>query len=63
MERAQKRDQGVARSTGRLSVFQEKTPERQAAKPLVNSVIPSSKEELIKSIIFSEILAPPKSKR
>ena len=63
MEREQKRDQGEARSSGRLSVFQEKNPERQAAKPLVNSVIPSSKEELIKSIIFAEVLAPPKSKR
>jgi len=63
MERAQKRNQGEARSTGRLSVNHTKTPEHLTSKPVVNSVIPSSKEELIKSIIFAEVLAPPKSKR
>ncbi|SFQ75897.1 hypothetical protein SAMN05421670_0153 [Psychrobacillus psychrotolerans] len=62
MEREVKRNQGVARSSGRLSTHQESAPLRPETTP-VNSMLPSSEDELIRAIIFSEILAPPKSKR
>lgn len=62
MEREVKRDQGVARSSGRLSTHQNNIPVT-VSTPVVDSIIPSSQDELIKGIIFSEILAPPKSKR
>ena len=62
MEREHKRDQGVARTSGRLSTHQESAPLRPETTP-VNSMLPSSEDELIRAIIFSEILAPPKSKR
>lgn len=62
LEREVKRDQGVARSSGRLSTHQKNIPVT-VSTPVVDSLIPSSQDELIKGIIFSEILAPPKSKR
>ncbi|WP_427137057.1 hypothetical protein [Psychrobacillus psychrodurans] len=62
MEREVKRDQGVARSSGRLSTHQ-KNVSVTIPTPVVDSLIPSSQDDLIKGIIFSEILAPPKSKR
>ena len=62
VQREVNRDQGVPRSTGRLSVYQEKNP-LKSSKPVVHSVIPSTKDELVRSIIFAELLAPPKSKR
>ena len=58
-----KRDQGLARSTGRLSTHQQKAPIIQVSTQEVSSLIPSTQDELIKGIIFSEILGPPKSKR
>ena len=63
IERELKRDQGSARSTGRLSTHQQKAPIVQVSAPEVSSLIPSTQDELIKGIIFSEILGPPKSKR
>ncbi|MEK5147478.1 hypothetical protein MKX53_10610 [Psychrobacillus sp. FSL K6-4615] len=62
MEREVKRNQGVARTSGRLSTHKESAPLRPETTP-VNSMLPSSEDELIRAIIFSEILAPPKSKR
>ena len=62
MEREVKRNQGVARTSGRLSTHQETVPLRPETTP-VNSMLPSSEDELIRAIIFSEILAPTKSKR
>lgn len=62
MEREVKRNQGVARTSGRLSTHQESAPLLPEITP-VNSMLPSSEDELIRAIIFSEILAPPKSKR
>ncbi|QUG42149.1 hypothetical protein KD050_02290 [Psychrobacillus sp. INOP01] len=62
-EREVKRNQGVARTSGRLSTHQENAPLRQVSTPVVNTILPSNEDELIKGIIFSEILAPPKSKR
>lgn len=62
MVREVKRNQGVARTSGRLSTHQESAPLRPETTP-VNSMLPSSEDELIRAIIFSEILAPPKSKR
>lgn len=62
MEREVKRNQGVARTSGRLRTHQESAPLRPETIP-VNSMLPSSEDELIRAIIFSEILAPPKSKR
>lgn len=62
MEREVKRNQGVARTSGRLSTHQESAPLPPETTP-VNSMLPSSEDELIRAIIFSEILAPPKSKR
>lgn len=62
MEREVKRNQGVARTSGRLSTHQESAPLLPETTP-VNSMLPSSEDELIRAIIFSEILAPPKSKR
>ena len=56
------RDQGVPRSTGRLSVHQ--VSQRNAAKnSVVQNIMPDTKEELMRAIVLSEILAPPKSKR
>lgn len=63
MEREVKRNQGVARTSARLSTHQESAPLRPENTPVVNSMLPSSEDELIRAIIFSEILAPPKSKR
>ncbi|MFJ7826832.1 hypothetical protein [Psychrobacillus sp. NPDC096623] len=63
MEREVKRDQGVSRGPGRLSAHQEKATERLKSSPVVNNLLPSNEDELIRAIIFSEILAPPKSKR
>ncbi|MEI4769503.1 hypothetical protein WAX74_07570 [Psychrobacillus sp. FJAT-51614] len=61
VEREVMRDQGKPRSTGRLSVHQEKK-EKKVSQPNIN-VIPNSKDDLVKAIVFSEILAPPKSRR
>ena len=63
LEREVKRNQGVARTSGRLSAHQEKGLVLQETTPVVSSILPSNEDELIKAIIFSEILAPPKSKR
>ena len=63
MEREHKRDQGVARTSGRLSTHQENAPLRPKSTPVVSSILPSNEDELIRAIIFSEVLAPPKSKR
>ena len=62
-ERELKRDQGSARSTGRLSAHQQKVPVNQVSTQEVSSLIPSTQDDFIKGIIFSEVLAPPKSKR
>lgn len=62
VERDIKRDQGVPRSTGRLSVYQAEKP-RQSVEPMLNSILPDTKEELMRAIVLSEILALPKSKR
>ncbi|MER2169068.1 MAG: hypothetical protein ABS938_00375 [Psychrobacillus psychrodurans] len=56
------RDQGVPRSTGRLSVHQVR-PTNIAKKSVVQDIMPDTKEELMRAIVLSEILAPPKSKR
>ncbi|AYC29618.1 hypothetical protein [Paenisporosarcina cavernae] len=47
---------------GRLSLHQESETKSPTVKPK-NSIIPSTKEEIIQGIIFSEILSKPKSKR
>ncbi|MEK4521683.1 hypothetical protein NSQ95_11100 [Psychrobacillus sp. FSL W7-1457] len=56
------RDQGVPRSTGRLSVHQVGTTDI-TKKSVVHNIMPDTKEELMRAIVLSEILAPPKSKR
>ncbi|WP_298472864.1 hypothetical protein [Psychrobacillus sp. FSL K6-4046] len=56
------RDQGVPRSTGRLSVHQV-GPTNITKKSVVQEIMPDTKEELMRAIVLSEILAPPKSKR
>ena len=63
MEREVKRNQGAARTSGRLSTHQENAPLRQTPTSVGKTLLPSNKDELIRAIIFSEILAPPKSKR
>lgn len=63
VQREVNRDQGVPRSPGRLSVYQGNTRNLNDSKPVIQSVLPDTKEELIRAIILSEILAPPKSKR
>lgn len=62
VEREVKRNQGVARAPGRLSAHQDNA-QKLTTTPVVNNLLPSNEDELIKAIIFSEILAPPKSKR
>ncbi|MEK4486513.1 hypothetical protein MHH81_13110 [Psychrobacillus sp. FSL H8-0484] len=62
-QREVSRDQGVARTSGRLSVHQENKASLNSGKPIVHSILPNTKDELVRAIIFSEILAPPKSKR
>lgn len=61
VEREVTRNQGKPRSTGRLSVHQE-NKEQKVSRPDIN-IIPNSKDDLVKAIVFSEILAPPKSRR
>lgn len=56
------RDQGVPRSTGRLSTHQVR-PINVTKKSVVQEIMPDTKEELMRAIVLSEILAPPKSKR
>lgn len=63
IEREVKRDQGVARAPGRSTTRLDNATTRLTSTPSVNNVLPSTEDELIKAIIFSEILAPPKSKR
>ncbi|WP_075618123.1 hypothetical protein [Paenisporosarcina indica] len=48
--------------TGRLSVHQPADVEKEKTVDK-KSLVPSTKQELVQAIIFSEILAPPKSKR
>lgn len=57
------RDQGVPRSSGRLSVHQVIPTTNVTKKTLVHNIMPDTKEELMRAIVLSEILAPPKSKR
>ena len=57
------RDQGIPRSSGRLSIHQTNKLEKKEYKPTFTHILPSSQEELVRAIVFSEILAPPKSKR
>ncbi|TQR19281.1 hypothetical protein [Psychrobacillus vulpis] len=63
VEREVPRDRGVPRSSGRLSIHQDKVQNKNVSKPIDTNILPSSKEELVRAIVFSEILAPPKSKR
>ncbi|GGA32489.1 hypothetical protein [Psychrobacillus lasiicapitis] len=63
VQREVSREQGAQRSSGRLSVHQGNRPVVPTAKPVVASVLPETKDELVRAIILSEILAPPKSKR
>ncbi|MDI2588163.1 hypothetical protein OR571_13815 [Psychrobacillus sp. NEAU-3TGS] len=63
VQREVSRDQGAQRSSGRLSVHQGNRPVVNTAKPVMASVLPETKDELIRAIVLSEILAPPKSKR
>jgi len=48
---------------GRLSVHQSNSPHPIKEKPVIKNVLPSTEEDLLRGIIFSEILGPPKSKR
>ena len=50
------------KSTGRLSVHQ-KTKTVRNQKVAAPSLLPTTGHEVIQAIVFSEILAPPKSKR
>ncbi|MFJ8063051.1 hypothetical protein ACIQYS_00255 [Psychrobacillus sp. NPDC096426] len=63
VQREVNRDQGVPRSSGRLSVHQGNRAIVNATKPMMASVLPETKDDLVRAIILSEILAPPKSKR
>lgn len=63
VDRESGRDQGRPRTQGRLSMYQTETVDRQAIEPQLHSVLPNTKEELMRAIVLSEILAPPKSKR
>lgn len=63
VEREVSRDQGIPRSSGRLSIHQTNKMEKKESKPTITHILPSSQEELVRAIVFSEILAPPKSKR
>lgn len=63
VQREVHRDQGAPRSSGRLSVHQGNKPTLHATKPAMASVLPETKDELVRAIVLSEILAPPKSKR
>lgn len=63
VEREVSRDQGTPRSTGRLSIHNTNRLEKKESKPKITHILPSSQEELVRAIVFSEILAPPKSKR
>jgi len=63
VQREVNRDQGTPRSSGRLSVHQGNKPALPATKPMVASVLPETKDDLVRAIVLSEILAPPKSKR
>lgn len=58
----QREDIQLPKRTGRLSVHQP--AEVMQAKAIEkDSLVPSTNKELVQAIIFSEILAPPKSKR
>lgn len=63
VQREVNRDQGAPRSSGRLSVHQENKPALHVTKPAIARVLPDTKDELVRAIVLSEILAPPKSKR
>ncbi|MFF2754271.1 hypothetical protein ACFVR1_11080 [Psychrobacillus sp. NPDC058041] len=63
VEREVSRNQGIPRSSGRLSTHQVNKLEKKVSNATTNHILPSSQEELVRAIVFSEILAPPKSKR
>lgn len=56
---------GGSRSRGRQSTRGQSTRivKKEESKLQVESIIPKSKDDLIKGVIFSEIYGPPKSKR
>lgn len=57
-------DRDIAPKThGRLSVHQGAPSEKTREKPVINNIVPTTEEELVRAIIFTEILGPPKSKR
>ncbi|WP_252502910.1 hypothetical protein [Sporosarcina sp. Marseille-Q4943] len=63
-DRAEKHDRASTREKthrGRLSVHQESLLSKEPVEH--HEMIPKSEEDLIKGIIFSEILGPPKSKQ
>lgn len=62
-EREVNRDQGIPRTSGRLSVHQIDKQEQIVSQPNVSDILPRSQDDLVRAIVFSEILAPPKSKR
>jgi hypothetical protein len=55
-------DQRVARRPGRLSAHQSADFVRSKSTDPIN-LVPTTEDQLRQAIIFSEILAPPKSKR
>lgn len=63
VQREVSRDQGVPRTSGRLSIHQGKKSALHDHTHVVKGILPDTKEELARAIILSEILAPPKSKR
>ena len=54
--------QRSANRPGRLSAHNA-TPLKRVTTPNPSSLVPKTENELLQAIIFSEILAPPKSKR
>ena len=52
-----------AEGKGRLSIHQDNTRLKTKEKPALKNVLPNTEDELLRGIIFSEILGPPKSKR
>jgi hypothetical protein len=62
IQHAKRLEDKPRKSTGRLSVHQKTDPVRNTKKA-APSLVPRTGHELIQAIVFSEILAPPKSKR
>lgn len=54
--------QRSANRPGRLSAHNA-TPLKRVTTPTPSSLVPKTENEILQAIIFSEILAPPKSKR